>query len=231
VSPRRIALAAGLLGMACTLPAHAADTATAATETHAAPAATTPADAPWARRAQWMSVRAGYAKIAAEGAPDGLAGYGFGYVRFIMNRWSVGGYVHHELLGRFVHSTAIEVPMTVEVVRHTRWGPGLHPYGGIGAGAFYYKFYRTGEDLAGFRAGRYITMGFTSPVAHEHLLGLDIRVAWLDRVNDSRLFGGAVNGNPSLPVAFKRPISVVNTGYTGSSETHWSVKLNYAFAY
>jgi len=223
-----------LLGIVSAPPARAADApaaATAAAPARTAAAEVAAAEAPWARHAQWMSVRAGYAKISAEGAPDGLAGYGFGYVRFIMNRWSVGGYVHHDLLGRFVHSTAIEVPMTVEVVRHTRWGAGLHPYGGIGAGAFYYKFYRTGDDLAGFRAGRYVTLGFTSPVAHEHLLGLDIRVAWLDRVRDSRLFAGSEAGSPALPDAFKHPISVTNTGFTGGSETHWSVKFNYAFAY
>src|SRR5205823_6524779 len=71
----------------------------AAAPASAAAAAGIDTQAPWSRHAQWMSVRAGYAKISAEGAPDGLAGYGFGYARFIMNRWSVGGYVHHELLG------------------------------------------------------------------------------------------------------------------------------------
>ncbi len=199
-----------------------------------APAGTHPlesSDAPWARHAQWMSVRAGYAKISAENAPDGLAGYGFGYVRFIMTRWSVGGYVHHELLGRFVHSTAIEVPMTLEVVRHTKWGAALHPYAGIGAGAFYYKFYRTGDDIAGFRAGRYVTFGFTTPVAPAHLLGMDIRLASLDRVRDNRIFAGSEIGNPTLAEAFKQPFSVVNTKFSGGSELHWSIKLNYAYSY
>lgn len=185
-----------------------------------------PVEMPWARHTQWMSIRAGYARISAENAPDGLAGYGFGYARFIMDKWSLGAYVHHELLGRFVNATAIEVPMTIEIVRHTRWGPGMHPYFGLGGGAYYYKYSQTGDDFAGFRAGRYVTMGFTSPVARNHLLGVDVRVASVDRPR----VPGADSG-PSLQDAFVQPLTVTNIGFDAKTETHWSVKLNYAFAY
>jgi hypothetical protein len=196
-----------------------------------AAAAAVPDGPEWTKGAQWMSVRAGYAKISAQDAPDGLAGYGFGYARFVMTRWAVGGYIHQELLGRFGHATAIEVPLTIEVVRHTRWGSAMHPYVGVGAGAFYYKYYRTGEDVAGFRPGRYITLGFTSPVAHRNLLGVDIRLASIDKLRDNRVFAGSETNNPTINDAFAQPLSVLGTGFDSGGELHWSVKLNYAFAY
>lgn len=196
-----------------------------------APAATPAEEPEWAKGAQWMSVRAGYAKITAEDAPDGLAGYGFGYARFVMTRWSLGGYIHQELLGRFGHATAFEVPISVEVVRHTRWGAAMHPYVGLGAGAFYYKYYRTGQDVAGFRPGRYVTFGFTSPVARNNLLGLDIRLASVDKLRDNRVFANSETDNPTLNDAFQHPFTVLGTGFGSGAELHWSVKLNYAFAY
>lgn len=216
-----------------TAAAPAATTAPAAptAPTASAPAAKSDTEPEWTKGAQWMSVRAGYAKISAENAPDGLAGYGFGYVRFVMTRWALGSYIHQELLGRFGHATAIEVPITVELVRHTRWGAAMHPYIGVGAGAFYYKYYRTGQDVAGFRPGRYITLGFTSPVAPRNLLGVDIRLASIDKLRDNRVFAGSESDNPTLPDAFAQPFSVLNTGFSSGSELHWSVKLNYAFAY
>ena len=97
---------------------------------------------PWAAGSNWLSVRAGYALSKVEGSGHGGGGYGFGFSHqlsrvkiyrwTLFKRFSLGGYVHYELLSRFGHASEIEMPVTVELVRHFRWGESLRPYLGIG---------------------------------------------------------------------------------------------------
>ena len=63
------------------------------------------------RGTQWMSVQAGYAQGAGDIAPDGLIGGAFGYRRFVLDRWSVGGFVGCDLLGKFGGAADIDVPL------------------------------------------------------------------------------------------------------------------------
>jgi hypothetical protein len=204
------------------------------------------------RGEQWMSVRAGYAKGNGEVAPDGLLGGGFGYRRFVLDKWSVGSFVHYELLGRFGSAADIMVPITAEVVRHTRWGAAVYPYVGIGAGAFYHKRYRTsavGEPVvpgtqqtrvgrSGFTPGRYVTFGLTTPVRTRGLLGLDVRMATVDKLDADGTFAGP-DGNrlkvDDLLVRLKRdsgsdmPLLIAETA--SKTQTIWSVKLDYSITY
>lgn len=214
-----------------------------------APAGTTTAPAPAAgssdaagdilkRGSQWMSVRAGYAKVSGDAAPSGLAGGGFGYRRFVLDKWSVGGFAHYELLGRFGDAAEIGVPLTLEVVRHSRWGAAVYPYAGIGAGVFYLKRYRTGADASGFTPGRYLVCGMHLPVRKQGLLGLDVRMATVDKPDANPAFPGPdgdrskiddllvdlnVPSSPDMPLLFAQTES--------KSRTLWSVKLDYSITY
>jgi len=190
------------------------------------------------RGSQWMSARAGYAKASGGTAPSGLVGGGFGYRRFVLDKWSVGGFVHYELLGRFGDAAEIAVPLTLEVVRHVRWGAAVYPYAGIGAGVFYYKRYRTGADESGFAPGRYLICGMQVPVRKQGLLGLDVRMARVDRLDEGPVFSGP-NGDRSkiddLLVDLKGPTSpdmpLLFSAMESKSRTLWSVKLDYSITY
>ena len=190
------------------------------------------------RGSQWMSVRAGYAKVSGEAAPNGLAGGGFGYRRFVLDGWSVGSFAHYELLGRFGDAAEIEIPLTLEVMRHSRWGAAVYPYAGIGAGAFYHKRYRTGADESSFTPGRYLAFGLDVPVRKQGLLGFDVRMATVDKPDANPAFPGP-DGNrlklddllvdlrgpssPDMPLLFAQTES--------KSRTLWSVKLDYSITY
>lgn len=190
-------------------------------------------DNPWDAGSSWLSVRAGYAKNSAEGAGNGGAGYGFGFSHMLgptpvghwkalgrrplgFLRWtffkdfSIGAYLHYEVLGRLGSSSEIEMPASVELVRHFRLRTAPRPYAGLGAGPFYRKTYRTGSDQAVVAVGGYLTTGMNLLVAPSQLVGLDLRLARVDARNvpPNPVFGG------------------------GETEaTHWSIKLNYAITY
>jgi hypothetical protein len=191
------------------------------------------------RGSQWMSVRAGYAKVSGDVAPNGLLGGGFGYRRFVLDNWSVGGFAQYEQLGRFDDATEVEVPLTLEVVRHSRWGAAVYPYAGVGAGAFYHKRSRTVEyDESGFTPGRYLTLGMNVPVRKQGMLGLDVRMATVDKPDanppfegpdagrykvDDLLIGLNVPTSPDMPLLFAQNES--------KTRTLWSVKLDYTITY
>lgn len=164
------------------------------------------AGSPWQRDANWMSLRFGYAKSAADHHASGDIGGGFGYQRFLNRRWAAGIQTHVDMLGRFQGSTEVSIPVTFELTRHVQWKSEVRPYFGAGLGAFYYHAYRTGEDYSIVRPGMYLTGGFNTPVADRSLLGLDLRMQWS---NDAR------SENPMFPDA-------------GPSVMHWSIKLNYS---
>ena len=193
------------------------------------------------RGSQWVSVRAGYAKASGDFAPNGLLGCGFGYRQFVLDRWSVGGFAHYEQLGRFGDAVEVEVPLTLEVMRHSRWGAAAYPYAGIGAGAFYHKRARTAtNDESGFTPGRYLAFGVNVPVRKQGLLGLDVRMASVDKPDANQPFAGPPSdrhklddllvdpklkdtAGPDMPLLFGQEES--------KSRTLWSVKLDYTITY
>jgi hypothetical protein len=190
------------------------------------------------RGSQWISFRAGYAKGSGEVAADGLLGGGFGYRRFVLDRWAVGAFAQYDLLGRFGSAADISLPLTLEVTRHTRWGAGLYPYVGIGAGAYYNKQYRTGADASGFTPGRYVTFGAVIPIRRQSALGLDVRMATVDRFDANPAFPGPSAGrhkiddllgelnvpaNPDMPLLF--------SDTEAKTRALWSVKLDYSITY
>jgi len=190
------------------------------------------------RGSQWMSARAGYAKASGGTAPSGLVGGGFGYRRFVLDKWSVGGFVHYELLGRFGDAAEIAAPLTLEVVRHSRWGAAVYPYVGVGAGAFYHKRYRTGADESGFAPGRYLTGGMHVPIRKQGLLGLDVRMATVDKLDANPVFPGPDGGRFKIddllddlkgPASHDMPLLFSET--ETKSRTLWSVKLEYSITY
>ena len=191
------------------------------------------------RGSQWMSVRAGYAKASGDEAPDGLIGGGFGYRRFVLDRWSVGAFVHYELLGRFGDATEVEIPLTLEVLRHSRWGATVYPYAGIGAGAFYHKRSRTEvNDGSGFTPSRYLVCGMHVPVRKQGLLGIDVRMATVDKPDANPPFSGPDGDRSKLDellIELKGPSSpdmpLLFAGTESKSRTLWSVKLDYSITY
>jgi len=197
-----------------------------------------PAGSVLKRGSQWMSVRAGYAKGSGEVAADGLFGGGFGYRRFVLDRWAVGAFAHYDLLGRFGAAADISVPLTLEVTRHTRWGAAVYPYAGVGGGAFYNKLYRTGDDRSGFTPGRYLTFGAHFPIRRQNMLGIDVRMATVDKFDANPAFPGPPADRhkiDDLLIGLKGPSSPDMPLLFGETEaktrTLWSVKLDYSITY
>lgn len=169
------------------------------------------ADGLWAKHTSWMSLRAGYAKASGEVAGDGLAGYGIAYQRMLTSHVGFGGSVQHDLVGHLGSSYEVSVPFALEVTRHFKWKTQMRPYVGLGSGYYFHKYYRTAGNYTGSPGrGIYVNLGTNVPVDAKHLLGIDTRVSFVKTTE------GAVN-----PVF----------GTQKSSETLWSVKLNWAFGY
>jgi hypothetical protein len=190
------------------------------------------------RGSQWMAVRAGYAKVTGDLAPNGLVGGGFGYRRFVLDKWSVGGFAHYDVLGRLGGAAEISVPLTIEVARHSCWGAAVYPYAGFGAGVFYQKRYRTGADVSGFTPGRYLTCGVHVPVRKQGLLGLDVRMASVDKLDANPVFAGPSASRSKIddllvdltgPASADMPLLFSET--ESKSRTLWSVKLDYSITY
>jgi hypothetical protein len=168
-------------------------------------------DGPWAKRATWLSFRAGYAKSAAETAGDGLVGYGLAYQRMMTRQWAFGAAVQHDLLGHLGNSYEISVPFTVEFTRHYNWKTALRPYLGVGGGYYFHKYYRTGNNYTGApAAGGFINFGANMPLSDRHLLGLDARMSMVGGRD------GVVN-----------PVFGAET----STEMLWSLKLGWSLVY
>ncbi len=193
------------------------------------------------RGSQWMSGRVGYAKATGDYVADGMMGVGFGYRRFVLNNWSVGGFMQYDVLGRYDRASDIAVPITLEVVRHTHWGKSFYPYLGLGAGAYYRKYSRTGADLSGFTPGRYLTFGAHTPVQGRGMLGLDVRMASVDKPNWNPTFAGPDPGRLDLDdwLAELQREQTPGNLYTAfmyddnlsKSQTIWSVKIDYTIVY
>ncbi|MEO5989727.1 MAG: hypothetical protein ABIU54_13045 [Candidatus Eisenbacteria bacterium] len=168
-------------------------------------------DGPWAKRTNWISLRAGYAKGLGKTAGDALGGYGVAYQRMLNRKWAVGGSISHDLLGHLGNSYEIAVPMSLELTRHFRTKTALRPYLGLGAGYYFHKYYRTLYDYSGAPATGYsFAVGANTPLDDRNLLGVDARVHMLGGRD------GVVN-----PVF----------GPEKSNETLWTIKLNWSMAY
>lgn len=190
------------------------------------------------RGTQWMSVQAGYARGSGDVSPNGLFGAAFGYRRFVLDRWSVGGFMGCDLLGKFGGSADIDVPIIVEIARHTKWGAAVYPYFGFGVGAHYRKYYRTGADLSEFTPGRHATVGLMAPVHRGGLLGLSLRMTTEERLDDNPVFPGA---NPDrrhlddflkdLPGTTGATMPLMYNNSESKTRLLWGLKLDYTLTY
>ena len=168
-------------------------------------------DGPWAKGANWIGFRAGYAKATGENAGGGIAGYGLAYQHMMSNQWAIGATVQHDLVSHLTHSYEVSVPFTLELTRHFKWNTAIRPYVGAGGGYFFHKYYRTGRDYTGAPgSGACLNFGANLPVDDRHALGLDARVAFVA--------GHTGTVNPVF-------------GAETATETLWSVKLNWALVY
>jgi hypothetical protein len=149
------------------------------------------ADDPWQKGAEWTSFRAGFTRSLAGGAPNGAVGAGFGYSRFVSDRLSAGVFVSYDLLGRYGSAAQIEVPMTAEYAWHFKWKTPIHPFVGVGVGAFYHKVYRTGFDRSHFQPGTLFKFGGDTPLDRHGILGAEARLASVasDDVTVDPVFG------------------------------------------
>lgn len=168
-------------------------------------------DGHWAKRTNWISFRAGYAKATGKFTGHAVGGYGVAFQRMTSRKWSLGGSISHDVLGHLGNAYEIAVPMTLELSRHSSWKTAFRPYIGVGAGYYFHKYYRTAGDYTGAPAlGYSLAFGGNTPLDDKHLLGIDARVHFM-RGRD-----GVVN-----PVF----------GPEEGTETLWTVKLNWAMAY
>jgi hypothetical protein len=164
----------------------------------------------WNKGRSWVSLRVGYARSSESGAADGNFGAGAGYARFLSSHWSLGLVVQGDLLGKFGAGAEIEYPVTLELLRHYQWKTAVRPYLGFGGGAYYHKYYRTGDDTADWRSGFYLAGGLNAPVSPHMQIGVDGRVQF-------------VSGDPSV----NNPLF----GPEGAQLTQYGLKLVVARAF
>ncbi len=187
----------------------------------------------WAPGSNWLYVRAGYAHSSANGSGNGGAGYGVGFRHFLnpshvndwkvlgikplgflhwtlFRRWSIGGFVEYDVIGRYGSASDVEIPAAVELTRHIMWKSVARPYVTLGVGPFYRKLYNTGDDFSIVRTSGFLATGVDAPIAPHQMLGFDVRLA--------RVMSENVPANP-----------VFGGGELEAS--HWSMKLSYAVAY
>jgi hypothetical protein len=161
----------------------------------------------WKDGSRWFSFRAGYAKSLEGGAPNAMAGYGFGLSKMLSDRVSLGFFLHHELLGKFGGAAQIEIPITAEYAFHLRWNTALRPYVGMGVGAFYHKIYRSGADRTEMQPAAIFKFGADAPLDGRNLIGIDARLA------------AVTSDDETVDPVF---------GKSKPSSLRWSIKLNYS---
>ena len=148
--------------------------------------------AAWNAGVSWLMVRGGFAKSGETDASGGAVGAAIGYQRFLTARWAIGLIAQGDLLGKFQGAAEIEYPITLELTRHYRWKTQLRPFLGIGGGAYYHKFFRSGNDVAKLHSGLYLGGGFNAPIGRRSILGIDGRMQFVngDRLVTNPVFGG-----------------------------------------
>jgi hypothetical protein len=161
---------------------------------------------PWVGGANWTAYRIGTAYSTVKNSPDGGIGVGFGMHHFMNRRWSAGLQADLDVLGKFSGGTEAELPLTLQMTRHMKFGSNtMRPYLGFGGGAYFHRYARTGGDEANLRPGGFFAGGFNTPIGPHSLLGFDVRMT---------LQGKAQSNDPLFP-------------NESSTATHWSFKVAY----
>lgn len=168
-------------------------------------------DGVYARGANWLSLRFGYAKRAEDLSGQGLVGYGVGYQRMLSRRYAFAAGVGHDVVGHYGSQIDEAIPFTGEFQRHFLWKSAMRPYLGLGGGYYLRKTYRTAyEYTTKPTGGGHVSLGFLSPVTDRHVVGFEARMA-------------LVQGQPD----------VVNPtfGPGVGTETIWTAKVSWALVY
>ena len=169
------------------------------------------ADGVYAKGANWIGFRFGYANRTGDLSGDGSIGYGINWTKMLSKRSAFAASLNHDIVGHFAKQIDESVPITGEFQRVFNWSGDMRPYLGVGGGFYYRKFYRTGNDYnTTTTGGAHVSVGLTSQLDDKHVVGLETRVAWL-------------KGRPG----------VVNPtfGPGEDTETIWTVKLTWALVY
>ena len=139
---------------------------------------------PWDTGALWVTVRAGYNKATYRTAGEGNFGWGFGATHMLNPGWSLSGLTERNVLGRFAKASESEIPFTLELDRHLKWGDTFRPYFGFGGGTYYHKFSQTTADRSEVRGGGFVAVGGNTVVSPHGMVGLDARIAFVSSLKD-----------------------------------------------
>jgi hypothetical protein len=169
------------------------------------------AEGVYAKSANWLGLRFGYANKTGELSGDGFVGYGMSYTRILSSRYAFAAGINHDIVGHFAHQIDVAVPITGEFQRIIKMGGEMRSYVGVGGGYYFRKYYRTGTEYNTTTAGGgHLSLGFTSQLDDRHVIGFETRVAW-------------VQGRPG--------VTNPTFGPGTDTETLWTAKLTWALVY
>jgi len=168
-------------------------------------------DGVYAKGANWLGLRFGYANRSGELSGDGFIGYGISYTRMLSKKYAFAAGINHDIVGHFADQIDVSVPFTGEFQRVFKTGADMRPYVGLGGGYYFRKFYRTGTEYNTTAAGgAHVSIGLASQLDDKHVVGFETRVAW-------------VQGRPG--------ITNPTFGPGTDTETIWTAKLTWALVY
>ena len=168
-------------------------------------------DGVYAKGANWLGLRFGYANRTGELSGDGFIGYGISYTRMLSNHYTFAAGINHDIVGHFADQIDVSVPFTGEFQRVFKMGGDMRSYVGVGGGYYFRKFYRTGTEYNTTAAGGgHVSIGLTSQLDDKHVVGFETRVAW-------------VKSRPG--------ITNPTFGTSTDTETIWTAKLTWALVY
>ena len=168
-------------------------------------------DGVYAKGANWLALRFGYANRTGDLSGDGSVGYGIAWMHMLSQKYAFAAGIDHDFVGHFAKDLDESVPFTGEFRRIFKWNGQMRPYLGVGAGFYFRKFYRTDSEYnTSATGGGHVSIGLTSQLDDKHVVGFETRIAWLQ-------------GRPG----------VVNPtfGPGEDTETIWTAKLTWALAY
>jgi len=168
-------------------------------------------DGVYAKGANWLGLRFGYANRTGDLSGDGFIGYGISYTRMLSNRYAFAADINHDIVGHFADQIDVSVPFTGEFRRVFKFGSEMRPYVGLGGGYYFRKFYRTGTEYnTATVGGGQVSIGLTSQLDDKHVIGFETRVAW-------------VQGRPG--------VTNPTFGTGTDTETIWTAKVTWALVY
>ena len=168
-------------------------------------------DGIYAKRSNWLTLRFGYAKRSGDLSGDGFVGYGVAYQHMMSKKYAFAAGVGHDVVGHFQNELDEAVPFTAEFQRHFKWNTSVRPYVGLGGGYYLRKKYRTAfEYNTAPTGGGHVSLGLTSALDPNHVIGFETRVAWLQ--------GRKGIVNPTF-------------GPGQDSETIWTAKISWGLVY